>query len=133
MSDQTVFPALRYADARAAIDFLERAFGFELRMAVDGPGGGVSHAELTLGAGMIMIGSARSGEGDDYSAVAPGPGTAALYVAVQDADHHYDTATAAGAEIVLELHDTEYGSREYAALDPEGNVWSFGTYQPWQA
>jgi uncharacterized glyoxalase superfamily protein PhnB len=133
MSDQTVFPALRYADPRAAIDFLERAFGFELRMAVDGGGGEIAHAELTLGAGMIMLGADRPAEGHDYSAVAPGPGSGATYVVVDDTDHHYEQAVAAGAEILIDLHDSDYGSREYTAGDPEGNVWTFGTYQPWQA
>ena len=53
-----------------------------------------------------------------------------IYVCVDDIDAHYRRATAAGAEIIQELADTEYGSREYRALDPEGNMWFFGTYQP---
>ena len=126
MSDQTIFPALRYRDARAAIDWLGRAFGFEPRMVVDGENGAVAHAELILGDAMIMLGSVRDGDG--YS---PPPGGGAAYIVVADPDAHHERARAAGAEIVRELADTDYGSREYSARDPEGNHWSFGTYQPW--
>jgi uncharacterized glyoxalase superfamily protein PhnB len=131
MSDQTIFPALRYRDAPAAIEWLGRAFGFEARMVVDGAPGTVAHAELTCGGAMIMLGSARAPEADEYSAAAPPPGGSALYMVVEDPDAHHERARAAGAEIVRALNDTDYGSREYSARDPEGNVWSFGTYQPW--
>jgi uncharacterized glyoxalase superfamily protein PhnB len=126
MSDQTIFPAYRYRDARAAIDWLGRAFGFEPRMVVDGPNGTVAHAELVVGGAMVMLGSARDGDG-----YAPPPGGAAAYVVVADPDAHLERARAAGADVVRELADTDYGSREYSARDPEGNHWSFGTYQPW--
>jgi uncharacterized glyoxalase superfamily protein PhnB len=129
MSEQTVFPALRYADAPAAIEWLGRAFGFE-RHVVYEDGGVVHHAELKVPGGMIMLGSVRS-HGSDYDTVAPPPGTAAIYVVLADTDAHYARAKEAGAEIVNELHDTDYGSRDYTARDPEGNIWSFGTYQPW--
>lgn len=130
MSEQTIFPALRYRDARAAIEWLGRAFGFEPRMVVDGEAGTVAHAELTFDGAMIMLGSVRAPESDAYSAAAPPPGGTALYVVVGDPDAHCERARAAGAEVVRELQDTDYGSREYSARDPEGNVWSFGTYQP---
>jgi uncharacterized glyoxalase superfamily protein PhnB len=130
MSDQTIFPALRYRDAPAAIEWLGRAFGFEPRMVVDGADGTVAHAELDSGGATIMLGTARPPDGDEYSAAAPPPGGSALYVVVEDPDAHHERARAAGAEIVRELQDTEYGSREYSVRDPEGNVWSFGTYRP---
>jgi uncharacterized glyoxalase superfamily protein PhnB len=57
-------------------------------------------------------------------------GQGSIYMAVDDTEAHYQRARAAGAEIITELHDTDYGSRDYAARDPEGNVWSFGTYRP---
>ena len=122
MSDQApnVYPFLRYADADAALDWLGRAFGFEeLAVYRDGEGGKgeIQHAEVSLGPGIVMFGP---GEPDDHG----------IYVAVEDADAHYERAKAAGAEIVRELEDTDYGSREYTARDPEGNVWSFGTYRP---
>jgi uncharacterized glyoxalase superfamily protein PhnB len=131
MSEQTIFPALRYRDAPAAIDWLGRAFGFEPRMVVDGEPGTVAHAELTLGTSMIMLGTARPAQNGGYDAVAPPPGSSANYVVVDDVDAHHDRARSAGAEIVRPVADTDYGSREYAARDLEGNIWSFGTYQPW--
>jgi uncharacterized glyoxalase superfamily protein PhnB len=118
-----IIPTIRYQDAHAAIDFLERAFGFD-RHAVHEDGGLVVHAEMRYGDGMVMLGSA--GRGDP----AFDTGRSVVYVVVADADAHYEQAKAAGAAIVRELNDTDYGSRDYAADDPEGNRWSFGTYNP---
>ncbi len=131
MSEQTIFPTLRYQDAPAAIEWLGRAFGFEPRMVVDGDVGVVAHAELTYGQAMIMLGSIRPPVEGEWSAVAPPAGSGSMYVVVDDIDAHHGRATAAGAEVVRALQDTDYGSREYSARDVEGNVWSFGTYQPW--
>lgn len=122
---QDVFPALRYRDAAAAIDWLERAFGFERDMVVAGPEGTIAHAQLTHRSGMLMLGSAT----DDSPWPQP-PGGAGTYVVVDDPDAHHARAVQAGAQIVMELTDQYYGSREYAARDPEGNLWSFGTYRP---
>src|SRR5207253_1546579 len=102
MSEQTVFPALRYTDAKAAIDWLGRAFGFEVHVSYD-EGDVVHHAELKVPGGMIMLGSVR-GDSSDYQAVAPPPGSAAIYVVVEDTDAHHARAKEAGAEIVTELH-----------------------------
>jgi uncharacterized glyoxalase superfamily protein PhnB len=129
MSEQTVFPALRYTDAKAAIDWLGRAFGFEVHVSYD-EGDVVHHAELKVPGGMIMMGTAGK-HGGEYDKIAPPPGSASMYVVVEDTDAHYARAKEAGAEITMDLHDTDYGSRDYTARDPEGNVWSFGTYQPW--
>jgi uncharacterized glyoxalase superfamily protein PhnB len=120
----TLFPSMRYRDAPAAIKFLKRAFGFEEGQVIANPDGTIAHAELTLGPSILMLGSAR----DDMFGERVGHGW--LYVAVDDADAHHDRAKAAGAEIVSELHDTDYGSRDYHARDPEGNWWMFGTYRP---
>jgi len=125
----TIFPFLRYKDAPAAIDWLVRTFGFEKQMVVPGEAGTIAHAQLSLGPGVVMLGSARGSAGgerpDDPQAVSHG-----IYVFVDDVDEHFRRARDAGAETVSELADTEYGSREYAALDPEGYYWSFGTYKP---
>ena len=119
-----VWPALRYRDARAAIRFLIDAFGFE-ELAVYGEGDVVQHAELRWPqGGGIMLGSAR----DDSSIAALPPGTGAIYLVTDDPDAAYARAKAAGAEITRELNDTDYGSREFGARDPEGVLWSFGTY-----
>lgn len=123
---QSIFPVLKYDDARAAIDFLERAFGFERHAVHEGENGGVAHAEIRLGDEYVMLGS--TGEGDDR--FNQGAGRYSLYVAVEDPDAHLARASEAGATIERELSDTDYGSREYTARDPEGNLWSFGTYRP---
>lgn len=124
---QTVYPVLRYRDARSAIEWLERAFGAARGHVYEEPGGVVAHAELRFGDDVVMLGSVR--EGSDEALAVP-PGHAQLYVAVDDPDGHHDRAAAAGAEIVRELTDQDYGSRDYSARDPDGNLWSFGTYRP---
>jgi len=121
----SLFPALGYRDARAAADWLERAFGFERHAIHEGPDGGVAHAELRYGNGMVMFGDRR--EPDPANPWATGEG---VYVAVDDIDAHHARAVAAGAEILRPLADTSYGAREYTARDPEGHLWSFGTYRP---
>jgi uncharacterized glyoxalase superfamily protein PhnB len=127
----TIFPALRYDDAVAAIDWLIRAFGFQKHAVYENPNGTIAHAELRLGDGIVMLGSARD---DVLYLKTPrqlgGVCTATIYVTVDDPDAHYVRAKAAGAEIVYELKDQDYGSREYSARDLEGNIWSFGTYRP---
>jgi uncharacterized glyoxalase superfamily protein PhnB len=121
-----IIPTLRYRDAKAAIEFLERAFGFE-RQTVHEDGGAIGHAELRHGDGVVMLGTAGHGDARFDT------GRNVIYVVVEDPDAVCDQATAAGAEIVMELTDQDYGSREFAAEDPEGNVWSFGTYNPFAA
>jgi uncharacterized glyoxalase superfamily protein PhnB len=120
-----IIPTLRYEDAKRAIDFLERAFRLERRSVHENGDGTIGHAELTHGRGMVMIGSAR--EGDRFES-----GRAVIYVIVDDPDALHERAKAAGATIAMELTDQDYGSREFAAEDPEGNVWSFGTYDPFR-
>jgi len=128
MSDRpTIFPTLTYRDAPAAIAWLEEAFGFVPAMVHPGPDGTIAHAEMSHGAGRVMLGSATPA---GWGSLAPPPGSGASYVVVEDPDAHHDRARAAGAEIVMELTDQDYGSRDYAARDPEGNLWSFGTYRP---
>jgi uncharacterized glyoxalase superfamily protein PhnB len=124
MEHPTVFPTLRYADAAAAIEFLVDAFGATRHAVHAGSEGAIVHAELRLGNGMVMLGS----PGADRPAT--GGRGEVIYVVVEDPDAHCAQARRAGATIVREAHDTDYGSREYAAADPEGNEWSFGTYQP---
>ena len=118
-----VIPALRYRDAHAAIALLVDGFGFALNALHEGENRAVEHAQLTFGSGMVMLGSARE---DAFSDLGP----SSIYVIVDDCDAHYARAAAAGAEIVMEPEDEDYGGRLYAARDHEGNVWSFGTYRP---
>ena len=124
-----IYPALRYRNAAEMIDWLCAAFGFEVR-ARYGEGDVIHHAELTFGSSMIMLGSARN---DDYGKMVGDPGSGggkSIYIAVDDADAAYARAKKAGATIIQELVDRDYGSREFICRDPEGNVWSFGTYWP---
>jgi uncharacterized glyoxalase superfamily protein PhnB len=100
----------------------------------EGPDGTIGHAELTLGGGMIMLGS---GKDDEYARGFKGPDelggieTRAVYIVVADVDAVYARAVAAGGRIVRPLQDTPYGSREFGVKDPEGHTWSVGTYDPW--
>ena len=120
----TVFPTLKYDDAHAAIEFLTTVLGFEKHAVYEDDDGEVAHAELSHGDGMVML-SDRRGESDRYET-----GRAVVYVVVEDPDALHERAKAAGAQIVAELADQDYGSRDFAAADPEGNIWSFGTYNP---
>ncbi len=136
----TVIPGLRYQNAPAAIEWLCNAFGFERRLVVPGAQEGtIAHAQLVFGNGMIMLGSPDSHGGNEYDKLVRPPGdlggvcSQGAYVIVEDADKHYERAVAAGAEILLELVDQDYGGRGYTCRDPEGHVWSFGTHDPWAA
>jgi uncharacterized glyoxalase superfamily protein PhnB len=122
----TFYPILSYRDASAAIDWLQEAFGFRQLFATPGPDGNVAHAELSFGPGIVMVGTGQGPLEIEEWRSAP----QSVYVAVDDADAHCAQARAAGAEIVRELGDTDYGSREYSARDLEGHHWHFGTYRP---
>ncbi len=124
-----IFPVFFYRDASAAQTWLQQVFGFTLRMSVPGPEGTVMHSELSLGAGVIAVASAKPDRGWVSPRDLPGV-TQAVFVYVDDPDAHYARARAAGAEILYEIADQDYGSREYMALDLEGHCWSFGNYRP---
>ncbi len=130
----TVIPAMRYNDAPAAIEWLREAFGFEEHLVVPGEDGAIAHAQLVFGNGMIMLGSTRD---DEFGKLQKPPsdlggaGSQSCYVIVEDADAHYARAVAAGAEIVVEIQDEDYGGRGYSCRDPEGHLWNFGAYDPW--
>jgi uncharacterized glyoxalase superfamily protein PhnB len=133
-SPSTIMPALRYRDAPAAIDWLCTVLGFARHAVYSNPDGTIGHAELTLGGGMIMLGSAKD---DEYSrgfkspAEVGGVETRGTYIVVADADEVHARAQAAKAAIVRPLQNTNYGSREFSLKDPEGHTWSVGTYDPW--
>ena len=121
-----VVPALKYRDARQALDFLCRTFGFARHAVYEAEDGNIAHAELRHGDGFVMFGQVREGTSPMLSELGP----SSIYVVVQDPDAHHEQAAREGAEVVAPLTDQDYGSREYAARDPEGNVWTFGTYAP---
>ena len=128
-----VIPTMRYRDAPAAIDWLCRVLGFARHLVVPGEDGAIAHAQLVLGDGMIMLGSARD---DDYGRLmtVPGPSganTQAACLVVDDVETVHERALAAGAEIVSPLENPEYGGSFFACRDPEGHVWNIGSYDPW--
>lgn len=122
-----VWPLITFEDAPAAIDFLRDAFGFEeiaVHLSPHDPGH-VIHGELRwpMGGG-VMVTSA----GEPDAPFARPPGAALVYLACDDPDGLFERSTAAGAPIVRGLADEDYGSRGFTVRDPEGNIWSFGTY-----
>lgn len=123
---QSIYPTLKYRDARAALDLLERAFGLQRLSVHEGENGGIAHAEMRFGDDVLMFGSAS--EGDER--FNQGVGHASVYLVTDDPDGLHRRAVQAGAEIVRPLVDQDYGSREFSARDHEGNLWSFGTYRP---
>jgi uncharacterized glyoxalase superfamily protein PhnB len=123
----TIYPSLRYHDARAAIDWLVEAFGFTEKAAYADEAGVIGHAELSGFGGIVMLGTEPE-DGDPRWGRHAGQGR--LYLSTADPDALHDRALAAGAEIVRPLEETDYGSRDFSARDPEGNIWSFGTYEP---
>jgi uncharacterized glyoxalase superfamily protein PhnB len=131
----TIIPVLRYRDAPAAIEWLCQTFGFEKHLVVPNADGTVAHAQLHFGNGMIMLGSVVNNATEfDHHLRQPdeigGGNTQSTYVVVTDADALYTKVKAAGAKIAMEIRDEDYGGRDFSCFDPEGHLWSFGTYDP---
>ncbi|MBY4897906.1 VOC family protein [Cupriavidus sp. AU9028] len=131
----TAIPCLHYQDAKAAITWLCVAFGLEKGLVVPGENDTIAHAELTLGAGMVMVGSKSDTAYGGLMRLPKETGggqTQSIYLVVPDVDHVYRTAMAAGAEVVLEPKDEEYGGRSFSCYDLEGHLWTIGSYNPWK-
>jgi uncharacterized glyoxalase superfamily protein PhnB len=130
---QSIYPALRYTDAIAGIAWLKSVLGFEENAVYPDDSGGIAHAQLGINGNLIMLGSARN---DDLQAASPkilGGTTASVYIGFDtpaEVDALHARAKAAGAHFTRELTDTDYGSHEFGVRDPEGHLWSFGTYRP---
>lgn len=131
----TVIPCMRYRDAPAAIEWLCDTFGFVTQLVVPNEDGTIAHAQLSYGNGMIMLSSVFDTE---YGRLIRQPGdkdktvTQSAYLVVNDADLVYGRALEAGAHILLDIKDEDYGGRGFTCRDPEGHLWSIGTYDPWQ-
>lgn len=136
-SGSMLIPSLRYREAHAAIDWLERALGFVRHAVYPGPDNTVGHAELRHAGGMIMLGSASNSSPNERFYATPeeigGRVTSPLYLIVEDCRAVYDAARAAGAELVMELQEMSYGGKAFTVRDPEGYLWSVGEYDPWAA
>lgn len=134
LTRSSIVPCLSYRNAPAAIEWLCRVCGFEKHAVYTGPDNSIMHAELTLGGGMVMLGSVSD---DAYHRLMKQPdeiggaGTHSIAVIVDDADAVYERAQAAGAEVVFPIEDKPYGGRGFACRDPEGHLWAVGTYDPW--
>jgi len=124
-----IYPTYRYRNASAMIDWLVNALGFSVHARFE-DGGIVQHAELAFGGSLIMLGTARDDAFGAFVGYPGGNGGKATYLVADDADAACARASAAGAEIVEELVDRPYGSREFTCRDPEGNIWCVGTYRP---
>lgn len=132
----TVIPCLRYRDAPGALEWLCENFVFEKQLVVPNDDGTIAHVQLSFGNGMIMLGSVLEVETEFGRLITQpdeigGAETQSAYVVVSDADEIYTRAKAAGAEIVIEIKDEDYGGRGFSCRDLEGHLWSFGTYDPW--
>lgn len=129
----TVVPCMRYRDAPAAIEWLCDTFGFETQLVVPNEDGTIAHAQLSFGNSMIMLGSVFDTE---YGRLVKQPAdighfvTQSTYLVVNNADLVYGRALEAGAKILLDIKDEDYGGRGFTCRDPEGHVWSIGTYDP---
>jgi len=132
----TFGPAVFYRDPRAALEWLEKAFGFETTLLITDGAGNVAHSEMSFGNGYIMVGGEWSGSiawEDPAMRNIKAPGsvggtnTQSVHVQLTDGiDAHCERARAAGAKIIAAPETQPYGDRTYRALDPEGHMWTFG-------
>jgi uncharacterized glyoxalase superfamily protein PhnB len=132
----TIIPCLRYRNAPAAIEWLYSVFGFAKQAVYANDDGTIAHAELTLGNGMVMLGSVLNNETEWGGLIKQpdeigGAETQSPCLVVVDADAIYARAKTAGAKIVLDIEDKDYGGRGFSCYDLEGHLWTVGTYNPW--
>lgn len=131
-----IIPTLRYRDVEAAVSWLGTAFGFQLVDETRAPGGLLVSAQMSCGAGLVMLAAVGQSVFDDLMTQPDeigGAETQSCYFIIADCDAHYARARASGAQIVLEIQEFENGGRGYMCRDPEHHLWSFGTYDPWHA
>ena len=137
MTGSNIIPCLRYRNAKLMIEWLCGTLGLKRQAVHEDGDGGIAHAQLILGSGMIMLGSVRRDD-DPFAQVQSTPAdlggtTQSPYLVVADADAVYARVRSAGAEIVIEIQDEDYGGRGFSFRDPEGHLWNVGTYDPWRS
>jgi uncharacterized glyoxalase superfamily protein PhnB len=121
-----ILPHITYQDVAAALAWLSKAFGFTEHFRYgQSPDGQVQGAQLHLGEAWIMLNSPRTGRSTPAQL---GAGTQSLTIFIEDVDAHYARAKSAGVKIMEDLHETEYGERQYCAQDPEGHQWIFSRH-----
>jgi len=137
MQGSTIIPSLRYQDAHAAIDWLERVFGFKRQAVYEGPNNTVAHAQLTYGGGMLMLGSAANpGLFARHWIDLADTGrreTVGLTLVVSDDEcgAMYERVKREGVEILQPLSSPDYGGKSFGCRDLEGHIWWVGSYNPW--
>jgi uncharacterized glyoxalase superfamily protein PhnB len=125
----------RYRDAPKAIDWLCDVLGFQRHAVYPGPNGTIAHAQLVFGGGMVLVGSFSNSESQrllKQPGEIGGAETRHVYLLVPDADAVHTRVKVSGGEVVLEIKDQDYGGRGFTCRDPEGHIWSVGTYDPWK-
>ena len=131
-----IVPVLRYRDASRAINWLCDTWGFEKRVIVEGPDGTIQHAELNLGDAFIMLASTTNSGTYSQFIKQPdeleGKETQSPYLIVENPEKYYDAAKKHGATILLELTKEDYGGSNFTCADPEGHIWNFGSYNPYE-
>lgn len=127
----TIIPCLSYRDADAMIAWLCTHLGFTAKGVYHNESGQVVHAEIAHEGGMIMLGSTGVGQLDPMLGSPAERPTQSVYVIVEDVDAVHERVVSAGAEVLLPLTDKEYGGRDFTFRDPEGHIWSVGSYTPW--
>lgn len=131
----TTIPCLAYRNAHSAIRWLCENIGFEKKAVYEGEDGSVSHAELTYGNGMIMLGSVHE---SDYGRLIRQPDdiggreSQSPYIITSDPDEIYRRVKKAGGKILIDIKDNDYGGRGFTCADPEGHIWNVGSYDPWK-
>jgi len=136
-TNSSVIPTMKYKNATAAVNWLSLAFGFKKKVVYPDGNGGIAHAQLTFGNGMIMV----SSESDTpYGRLMAVPkdidnvNTQSANIILDDdlVESHYKNAIRAGAKVALPLKKQDYGGQSYSVFDPEGHLWNFGSYDPWE-
>jgi uncharacterized glyoxalase superfamily protein PhnB len=118
--------ALCYRDPKAALKWLEAAFGFETVMVITDAEGNLGHSQMSFGDGVIMVGNECTADHKSPASI-QGKNTQTVHVHLtEDIDKHCARAKAAGAEIIQDPATQFYGDRTYRARDPEGHIWTFG-------
>lgn len=136
-TNSRIIPTMKYKNAAAAVDWLSLAFGFNKKVVYPDADGGIAHAQLTFGTGMIMVSSQND---TPYGRLMAIPkdldnlNTQSANIIVEDSmmKSHYENAIRAGAKVALPLEKQAYGGHSYSVFDPEGHLWNFGSYDPWE-
>jgi uncharacterized glyoxalase superfamily protein PhnB len=128
-TSQVLYPIVTYNDPDRAIEWLVQSFGMKIAQLDRSEDGSVSHAELSFNGAILMLGT-NLGDHAAHESKNPDPRRSGIYLYVDNIDELFTRCTEAGVEFMRHLQETDYGSREFSAVDLEDNGWHFGTYRP---